>query len=94
MFDVDDIAAQADVIIGGFAALIRDESVKVVNLNTGIGAAVFTPDGTLVKTNMDDIELSIARDVQIESLHSRKDDRYLQGGRRDQRRLRVLLKLG
>ena len=48
MFDVDDIAAQADVIIGGFAALIRDESVKVVNLNTGIGAAVFTPDGTLV----------------------------------------------
>ena len=68
MFDVDDIAARADVIIGGFAALIRDESVKVVNLNTGIGAAVFTPDGTLVETNMDDIELSIARDVQIEAV--------------------------
>ena len=68
MFDVDDIAAQADVIIGGFAALIRDESVKVVNLNTGIGAAVFTPDGTLVETNMDDIELAIARDVQAEAI--------------------------
>ena len=68
MFDVDDIAARADVIIGGFAALIREESVKVVNLNTGIGAAVFTPDGTLVETNMDDIELSIARDVQIEAV--------------------------
>ena len=68
MFDVDDIAAQADVIIDGFAALIRDEGVKVVNLNTGIGAAVFTPDGTLVETNMDDIELSIARDVQIEAV--------------------------
>ena len=37
-----------------------------MNLNTGIGAAVFTPDGTLVETNMGDIELSIARDVQAE----------------------------
>ena len=68
MFDVDDIAAQADVIIGGFAVLVRRESIKVVNLNTGIGAAVFTPDGTLVETNMDDIELSIARDVQTEAV--------------------------
>ena len=68
MFDVDDIAVRADVIIGGFAVLIREESVKVVNLNTGIGAAVFTPDGTLVETNMDDIELSIARDVQTEAV--------------------------
>ena len=39
-----------------------------MNLNTGIGAAVFTPDGTLVETNMDDIELSIARDVQAEAV--------------------------
>ena len=68
MFDVDDIAVRADAIIGGFAVLIREESVKVVNLNTGIGAAVFTPDGTLVETNMDDIELSIARDVQTEAV--------------------------
>ena len=52
MFDVDDIAAQADVIIGGFAVLVRRESIKVVNLNTGIGAAVFTPDGTLVYSNV------------------------------------------
>ena len=39
-----------------------------MNLNTGIGAAVFTPDGTLVETNMDDIELAIARDVQAEAI--------------------------
>ena len=29
MSDVDDIAVRADVIIGGFAVLIREESVKV-----------------------------------------------------------------
>ena len=68
MFDVDDVAARADVIIGGFAALVREGSIKVVNLNTGIGAAVFAPDGTLVETNMDDIELAIARDVQAEAV--------------------------
>lgn len=68
MFDIDDIAAQADVIIGGFATIVREGSVKVVNLNTGIGAAVFAPDGTLVETNMDDIELAIARDVRAEAV--------------------------
>lgn len=58
MFDVDDIAELADVIIVGFAALVREGSIKVANLNTGIGAAVFTPNGTLIETYMDDIELS------------------------------------
>ena len=68
MFDVDDVAARADVIIGGLAAPAREGGIKVVNLNTGIGAAVFAPDGTLVETNMDDIELAIARDVQAEAV--------------------------
>lgn len=68
MFDINDIAAQADVIIGGFAVLVRKESVKVLNLNNGKGAAVFTLDGTLIETNMEDIELAIARDVLADAL--------------------------
>jgi len=68
VFDVDDIAMKADVIVGGFAVLVRKESVKVVNLNTGKGAAVFTLDGTLIETNMDDIELAIARDTFADAL--------------------------
>ena len=39
MFDVNDIAARADVIIGGFAALVSQGSIKAVNLNTGIDAS-------------------------------------------------------
>ena len=68
MFDIDQIARQADVIIGGFAVIFRKESAKVANLNTGEGVAVFTLDGTLVETNRDDIELDIARDAFEESL--------------------------
>lgn len=63
VFDVDDIAMRADVIVGGFAALLRKENIKVMNLNTGKGAAVFTLEGALIETNMDDIELAIARDT-------------------------------
>lgn len=68
MFDIDQIARQADVIIGGFAVLFRNESAKVVNLNTGEGVAVFALDGTLIETSMNDIELDIARDVFEDSL--------------------------
>lgn len=61
------VARQANIIVGGFAALLYEEGAKVVNLNTSKGAAVFMPDGTLVETNMDDIELAIARDVLDEA---------------------------
>ena len=68
MFDIDTIASQAELIIGGFAVLVRKDSIKVVNLNTRVGAAVFTLDGMLIETNMDDIELDIARDMMAEAI--------------------------
>lgn len=63
MFDVIAFADAADVIVCGFAVAPCDEGIRVANLNTGEGVAVFTTDGTLIETNMDDIELSIARRV-------------------------------
>lgn len=68
MINIDEIAAKAEIIIGGFAVLEHSDRYKVVNLNTGAGVAVFTQDGSLVETNMDDIELSIARDVLADAL--------------------------
>jgi hypothetical protein len=41
---------------------------KVFNLNNAVGAAVFQKDGTLVETNMDDIELAIAKDYMLSGL--------------------------
>lgn len=63
MIDVIAFADAADVIVNGFAVAPYNEGCRVANLNTGEGVAVFASDGTLVETNMDDIELSIARKV-------------------------------
>lgn len=68
MLDVDALAAQAEVIVGGFAAIPFDGGYRVANLNNARGVAVFAPGGTLVETNMDDIELSIARRVFADAL--------------------------
>ena len=35
---------------------VRGRSEMIFYLNNGYGAAVFKPDGTLIETNMDDIE--------------------------------------
>lgn len=61
MPSAQEIAAQADVIINGYAVSTCIEGMRVDNLNNGGGAAVFKQDGTLVETNMDDIELDIAK---------------------------------
>lgn len=63
MFDVIEFADKADIIVNGFAVELYNDGFRVANLNTGRGMAVFAPDGTLIETNMDDIELSIARKV-------------------------------
>ena len=68
MIDAEKIAQLADVIIGGFAVLRCEPNYKVVNLNKAQGTAVLTIDGTLIETDMDSIELSIARKTLAESL--------------------------
>ena len=62
MLSIEEVAAAADVIINGYAVRACKEGVRVDNLNAGGGSAVFRADGTLIETNMDDIELSIAKD--------------------------------
>ena len=45
----------------GFAYKKTDEGIKIFDLNDGVGAAVISSDGSLIETNMDDIEFSIAK---------------------------------
>ena len=49
------------LIVCGFAYKKTNEGISVFDLNNGKGAAVFADDGTLIETNMDDIEFSIAK---------------------------------
>lgn len=68
MPNIEMIADNADVIIAGYAITKCAEGVKVFNLNNRRSAAVFQMDGILIETNMDDIELAIAKDYFISSL--------------------------
>lgn len=73
MPNVEMIADEADVIIAGYAMTKCDEGIRVFNLNNAFGAAVFQGDGTLIETNMDDIELTIAREYLLSSLKYMED---------------------
>ena len=61
MPDIKNVADKADVIINGYAFTREDEHIRVLNLNSPDKAVVFSAEGDVLETTMDDIELSIAR---------------------------------
>lgn len=60
MPDIKNVADKADVIINGYAFTRNEDRIQVLNLNSPNKAAVFSSDGQVLETTMDDIELSIA----------------------------------
>ena len=60
MPDIKNVADKADVIINGYAFTRNEDRIQVLNLNSPNKAAVFSSDGQMLETTMDDIELSIA----------------------------------
>lgn len=68
MPNLEIIAKEADIIVNGYAFLVKEDKISAFDLNNGIGAAVFTKEGTLVETNMDDIELSITQEYLLTHL--------------------------
>lgn len=60
MPNIKTVADKADVIINGYAFTRNEDRIQVLNLNSPDKAAVFSADGQVLETTMDDIELSIA----------------------------------
>ena len=60
MPDIKTIADKADIIINGYAFTRVDDRIQVLNLNSPDKAVVFSADGEVLETTMDDMELSIA----------------------------------
>ena len=60
MPDIKTIADKADIIVNGYAFTRNGERIQVLNLNCPEKAVVFSTDGEVRETTMDDIELSIA----------------------------------
>ena len=62
------------VIINGYALQKIENGIRVVNIHKPDHAAVFSEKGELLETNMDDIELHIARKYFSKGLHYQEDD--------------------
>lgn len=60
MPDIKTIADKADIIVSGYAFTRIDGCIHVLNLNAPDKAVVFSEEGEVLETTMDDIELSIA----------------------------------
>lgn len=73
MPDIKDVADKADVIINGYAFTRNEDRIQVLNLNCPNKAAVFSSDGQMLETTMDDIELSIASRYLQQSLKYMED---------------------
>lgn len=63
--EIKAIADHADMIVNGYAFTSCELGFKVINLNNPESAAVLSNQGELIETNMDDIELGIARDYYL-----------------------------
>lgn len=59
MPDIEKIAAEADVIIDGYAFTRFNQRIRVVNLHCPDQVAVFSSEGLILETTMNDIALSI-----------------------------------
>lgn len=62
MPDIKKIADEADIIVDGYAFKKKDGRWRILNLDNTEHASVFSSDGDVLETTMDDIELGIVKD--------------------------------
>ena len=61
MPDIKNIADKANMIINGYAYTREGNRIHVLNLNSSDKAVVFSAEGDVLETTMDDIEISIVQ---------------------------------
>ena len=61
MIDRRKVADEADMIVNGYAFAKCVEGYRVLNLNRPDKATVFSADGEVLETSMDDIEIQIVK---------------------------------
>lgn len=55
--NMKNIADKADMIVNGYAFTQEDDRIRVLNLNNPSKAVVFSADGEVLETTMDDIDI-------------------------------------
>lgn len=69
---IREIADKADMIIRGYAFTREDALIRILNLNDRESSMVITSDGTMVETNMNEIEQALVLDIW------QKDSKYME----------------
>lgn len=73
MIDILKVADEADMIVNGYAFTQNEEGYRVLNLNRPDKATVFSKNGEVLETSMDDIEIQIVR------FYLEKNRKFLEG---------------
>ncbi len=61
--EIQKIAENANMIIKGYAFTYTDGNVRVLNLHHPESAMLFTTDGKMLETNMDEIEQALVLNI-------------------------------
>ena len=92
MPDIKTIADKADIIVNGYAFTCVGNCIHVLNLNCPDKAVVFSSDGEVLETTMDDIENSsriiIRRCISVG--HSIATKAFITSKAVEQKKLRTL----
>ena len=60
---LEEVASSADMIVRNYAFTRKDGNIRVLNLSNPNNAMLLSEDGTLLETNMDDIEQVIVKNI-------------------------------
>ena len=66
------IATGADMIVRGYAFTRADDFIRTFNLNDSESSMVIIPDGTMIETNMNEIEQALVLDIWL------KDSKFME----------------
>lgn len=66
------ICDEADMVIKGYAFSKQDGFIHVFNTNDGVSAMIIKEDGTLIETNMSEIEQTLVRNIWA------RDSKYME----------------
>ncbi len=66
------IADTADMIIKGYAFTKKGDFIHIFNINDGISAMVISQDGTMLETNMNEIEQVLVQNIWA------RDSKYME----------------
>lgn len=61
--DIDSIIENATMIVCGYAfSKLEDGNIRIISIEPPYHASILQPDGEIVETDMDDIEMEIVND--------------------------------